>query len=185
MGACALCIDYRELTVSIRNRYPLPVDNRLLEPLLRGGVMQVTGAESRYLGHRLYLGGGAGGTVDGQHRIGDPSKVEAINQMARRPTSVTETGVKLIGIKGIASVLDFIGQFEILDRNGEVGDEAVHKELGDRMERAATTASSLEAEQDSDVQTRFETTSKQSNDPPLSRVNTTGSGGGKHETNGK
>ncbi|GJS00575.1 hypothetical protein Tco_0317083 [Tanacetum coccineum] len=29
------------------------------------------------------------------------------------------------------------------------GDEAVHKDLGDRMERAATTASSLEAEQDS------------------------------------
>ncbi|GJW06359.1 putative ribonuclease H-like domain-containing protein [Tanacetum coccineum] len=33
---------------------------------------------------------------------------------------------------------------------GQVGDEAVHKELGDRMERAATTASSLEAEQDSE-----------------------------------
>ncbi|GKA04005.1 hypothetical protein Tco_0676786 [Tanacetum coccineum] len=31
----------------------------------------------------------------------------------------------------------------------KVGDEAVHKELGDRMEMAATTASSLEAEQDS------------------------------------
>ncbi|GJU85907.1 putative ribonuclease H-like domain-containing protein [Tanacetum coccineum] len=31
----------------------------------------------------------------------------------------------------------------------KVGDEAVHKELGDRMERDATTASSLEAEQDS------------------------------------
>ncbi|GKG29384.1 hypothetical protein Tco_0416749, partial [Tanacetum coccineum] len=30
-----------------------------------------------------------------------------------------------------------------------VGDEAIHKELGDRMERAATTASSFEAEQDS------------------------------------
>ncbi|GKD09157.1 hypothetical protein Tco_1188842 [Tanacetum coccineum] len=72
----------------------------------------------------------------------------------------------------------------------KVGDEAVHKELGDRMEMAATTASSLEAEQDSgsgprcqdtilggvDAQTRFETTSKQSNDPPLSRVNTLGSG---------
>ncbi|GKB45065.1 hypothetical protein Tco_0890007 [Tanacetum coccineum] len=56
-----------------------------------------------------------------------------------------------------------------------VGDEAVHKELGDRMERAATTASSLEAEQDSDAQTRFEDASKQSNDPPLSRVNTLGS----------
>ncbi|GJT77748.1 putative ribonuclease H-like domain-containing protein [Tanacetum coccineum] len=67
-----------------------------------------------------------------------------------------------------------------------VDDEAVHKELGDRMERAATTASSLEAEQDNgsgprcqdtilgdvDAQTRFETTSKQSNDPPLSKVNT-------------
>ncbi|GKC35839.1 hypothetical protein Tco_1048223 [Tanacetum coccineum] len=30
----------------------------------------------------------------------------------------------------------------------KVGDEAAHKELGDRMERAATIASSLEAEQD-------------------------------------
>ncbi|GJW34711.1 hypothetical protein Tco_0057631 [Tanacetum coccineum] len=58
----------------------------------------------------------------------------------------------------------------------KVGDEAVHKELGDRMERAATTASSLEAEQDSYAQTRFETTSKQSNDLPLLRVNTLGSG---------
>ncbi|GKE56724.1 hypothetical protein Tco_1495909, partial [Tanacetum coccineum] len=31
----------------------------------------------------------------------------------------------------------------------KVGDEAVHKELGDIMERAATTTFSLEAEQDS------------------------------------
>ncbi|GJV87869.1 hypothetical protein Tco_1531807 [Tanacetum coccineum] len=31
----------------------------------------------------------------------------------------------------------------------QVGDEAVHKELGDRMERAATIASSSEAEHDS------------------------------------
>ncbi|GJW38655.1 hypothetical protein Tco_0064500 [Tanacetum coccineum] len=72
----------------------------------------------------------------------------------------------------------------------KVGDEAVHKELGDRMEKAATTTSSLEAEQDSgsgprcqdtilrdvDAQTRFEITSKQSNDPPLSRGYTFGSG---------
>ncbi|GKA10111.1 hypothetical protein Tco_0689544, partial [Tanacetum coccineum] len=64
-----------------------------------------------------------------------------------------------------------------------VGDEAVHKELGDRMERDASTASSLEAEQDSDTilgdvnaQTRFEITSKQSNNPPLSRGYTLGSG---------
>ncbi|GKF03717.1 hypothetical protein Tco_0030640 [Tanacetum coccineum] len=62
--------------------------------------------------------------------------------------------------------------------------------LGDRMERAATTASSLEAEQDSgsgprcqhtilgdvNAQTRFEITSIQSIDPPLSRGYTLGSG---------
>ncbi|GJZ11979.1 hypothetical protein Tco_0546738 [Tanacetum coccineum] len=63
--------------------------------------------------------------------------------------------------------------------NGEVNpiaDETIHKEREDRIERAATTASSLEAEQDSDAQTRFETASIKSNDPPLSRVNTLGSG---------
>nr|GEU76821.1 putative ribonuclease H-like domain-containing protein [Tanacetum cinerariifolium] len=38
---------------------------------------------------------------------------------------------------------------DLLTKAFDVGDEAVHKELGDRMERAATTASSLEAEQDS------------------------------------
>ncbi|GJU24404.1 putative ribonuclease H-like domain-containing protein [Tanacetum coccineum] len=56
-----------------------------------------------------------------------------------------------------------------------LADETVYKEWEDRIERAATTASSLEAEQDSDAQTRFESASKQSNDPPLSRVNTLGS----------
>ncbi|GKG05896.1 hypothetical protein Tco_0325982 [Tanacetum coccineum] len=44
------------------------------------------------------------------------------------------------------------------------------------MERAATTASSLEVKQDSEVETRFEAASKHSNDPPLLRVNTLGSG---------
>ncbi|GJZ93626.1 hypothetical protein Tco_0665829 [Tanacetum coccineum] len=85
------------------------------------------------------------------------------------------------------SVAAFLRNFENF-RN--VGDEAVHKELGDRMERAATTASSLEAEQDSgsgprcqdtilgdvNAQTRFEITSIQSIDPPLSRGYTLGSG---------
>ncbi|GKA86996.1 reverse transcriptase domain-containing protein, partial [Tanacetum coccineum] len=37
----------------------------------------------------------------------------------------------------------------------KVGNEVVHKELGDRMERAATTASGLEAEQDSDLVTKL------------------------------
>ncbi|GKA19925.1 hypothetical protein Tco_0699840 [Tanacetum coccineum] len=71
----------------------------------------------------------------------------------------------------------------------KVGDEAVHKELGDIMERVATTVFSLKAEQDRgsgprcqdtilgdvNAQTRFEITSKQSNDPPLSRGYTLGS----------
>ncbi|GJT43184.1 putative ribonuclease H-like domain-containing protein [Tanacetum coccineum] len=71
-----------------------------------------------------------------------------------------------------------------------VADETVYKEWEDRMERAATTASSLEAEQDSgsgprcqdtilggvEAQIRFEAAFKQSNDPPLLRVNTLGSG---------
>ncbi|GKE91165.1 hypothetical protein Tco_1572260 [Tanacetum coccineum] len=70
-----------------------------------------------------------------------------------------------------------------------VADEIVIKEWEDRMERAATTASSLEAEQDSgsgprcqytilggaEAQIRFEAASKQSNDPTLLRVNTLGS----------
>ncbi|GJR31405.1 putative ribonuclease H-like domain-containing protein [Tanacetum coccineum] len=42
----------------------------------------------------------------------------------------------------------------------KVGNKAVHKELGDRRERAAITASSIEVEQDSDAQTRFEAASK-------------------------
>ncbi|GKC40252.1 hypothetical protein Tco_1052636, partial [Tanacetum coccineum] len=62
-------------------------------------------------------------------------------------------------------------------------DEALHKELGDSLVRAATTASSLEAEQDSGgprcqvtmgdtiAQTRFENVSKHSNDSLLVRGN--------------
>ncbi|GJS89236.1 hypothetical protein Tco_0771872 [Tanacetum coccineum] len=77
-----------------------------------------------------------------------------------------------------------------LDRKSTIGDETVYKEWEDRMERAATTASSLDAEQDSgsgprchvtilgdaDAQTRIEAVFKQSNDPPLSRGYTLGSG---------
>nr|GEW52875.1 hypothetical protein [Tanacetum cinerariifolium] len=94
----------------------------------------------------------------------------------------------------------------------KVGDEAVYTGEDDRVIRAATTAASLEAEQESgninktqpmttltepslqgtglgsgprrhvttlgdkNAQTRFETASKLSHDPPLSKVNTFGSG---------
>ncbi|GJR57146.1 retrovirus-related pol polyprotein from transposon TNT 1-94 [Tanacetum coccineum] len=66
-----------------------------------------------------------------------------------------------------------------------VTDEAVHKDLGDSLERDATTTSSLEAEQDSGggprcqetigdtiSQTGFENVSKHSNDSLLARGNT-------------
>ncbi|GJU80293.1 hypothetical protein Tco_1282658 [Tanacetum coccineum] len=62
-----------------------------------------------------------------------------------------------------------------------VEDEAVHRERGDSVERAATTATSLDADPrrqdtmgDRPAQTRFERLSKQSNEPPLSRVITLG-----------
>nr|GEX52008.1 hypothetical protein [Tanacetum cinerariifolium] len=56
-----------------------------------------------------------------------------------------------------------------------VGDEVVYTGEGERVVRAATIAASLEAEQESDTLTRFETTSKQSHDLPLLEVNTSGS----------
>ncbi|GJX96447.1 hypothetical protein Tco_0352245 [Tanacetum coccineum] len=70
-----------------------------------------------------------------------------------------------------------------------VADEAIHEERGDSVERAVTIATSLDVEQgsgsprrqdtilgDRPAQTRFERLSKQSNDPPISRVNTHVSG---------
>nr|GEX87313.1 hypothetical protein [Tanacetum cinerariifolium] len=77
---------------------------------------------------------------------------------------------------------------------GSVADEAVHKELGDRLVRAATTASSLEAKEDSGggpkcqesmgdttAQTRFESVSKHSNDSLLARRNTLQSDEDRHK----
>nr|GEW27668.1 ribonuclease H-like domain-containing protein [Tanacetum cinerariifolium] len=70
-----------------------------------------------------------------------------------------------------------------------VADEAVYEEMYNSVERAATTATGLDAEQDRDsgprrqetmrdaaAQTRSERVSKFSNDPPLLRVNTLESG---------
>ncbi|GJU63147.1 ribonuclease H-like domain-containing protein [Tanacetum coccineum] len=73
-----------------------------------------------------------------------------------------------------------------LDKKSTIGDETVYKEWEDRMERAATTASSLEAEQDSGAKIPYWGVQKlklglrlhlnKSNDPSLSRVNTLRSG---------
>ncbi|GJU00631.1 putative ribonuclease H-like domain-containing protein [Tanacetum coccineum] len=87
--------------------------------------------------------------------------------------------IQVVKIHTDQNLADLLTKALDVGRISTVGDEVVHKELGDSMERAAITASSLEVEQDSwvaDAQTWFEAASKQSNDPPLSRVNTLGSG---------
>nr|GEV15834.1 hypothetical protein [Tanacetum cinerariifolium] len=63
-----------------------------------------------------------------------------------------------------------------VDTSEVTTDETIHKERGARMERAATTTSSFEAEYDSEAQTWFEATTKKFNEPPLSRGKTLGSG---------
>ncbi|GJX75061.1 hypothetical protein Tco_0313656 [Tanacetum coccineum] len=99
----------------------------------------------------------------------------------------SESCVKLLGKSKEVGTLRYLSLVVPLKK---VGNETVHKELGDRMERVATIAFSLEVKQDSgsgprcqdtilgdvDVQTRFETTSKQFNDSLLSKVNTFGNG---------
>ncbi|GJX59935.1 ribonuclease H-like domain-containing protein [Tanacetum coccineum] len=62
-----------------------------------------------------------------------------------RPKLKTK-GVKHIGKSKEVGTLRYLSLVVSLTK---VGDEAVHKELGDRIERAATTASSFEVEQDS------------------------------------
>ncbi|GJW19873.1 uncharacterized mitochondrial protein-like protein [Tanacetum coccineum] len=70
----------------------------------------------------------------------------------RKSTTRAESFVTIPGIK--TNWLDYGSSYkrfrcrQIQYLGPQVGDEAVHKELGDRMERAATTTSSLEAEQD-------------------------------------
>ncbi|GKA81738.1 hypothetical protein Tco_0788430, partial [Tanacetum coccineum] len=65
------------------------------------------------------------------------------------------------------------------DPSDNIADEAVHKELGDSLVRAATTASSLEAEQDSDniTKTRSKATPNESNS-----LGTTSGGGPRGNT---
>ncbi|GJU03611.1 hypothetical protein Tco_1113949 [Tanacetum coccineum] len=87
-----------------------------------------------------------------------------------------------------AEIVDFLNASPISGPITLVADETVHKERGDSMERAATTATNLDAEQgsggsprcqeamgDTIAQTRSERVSIPSYDSPLPRVNTPGS----------
>nr|GEW47998.1 hypothetical protein [Tanacetum cinerariifolium] len=84
--------------------------------------------------------------------------------------------IQVIKIHTDHNVADILTKaFDVSRPTNLEADETVYKEWEDRMERATTIASSLEAEQDSEAQTRFEDASTQSNDPPLSRVHILGS----------
>ncbi|GJX47569.1 hypothetical protein Tco_0272759 [Tanacetum coccineum] len=97
------------------------------------------------------------------HRSTQPQKTQKPRKPKRKDTQVPQSS----------------------DPMKNVADEAIHKELGDSLVRAATTASSLEVEQDSGdgpsyqettgdtiAQTRFKNVSKHSNDSLLARGNT-------------
>ncbi|GJU36897.1 putative ribonuclease H-like domain-containing protein, partial [Tanacetum coccineum] len=58
--------------------------------------------------------------------------------------------IQMVKIDTEHNVADLLTKGFNAGRISNVVDEAIHKELGDSMERAATTASSLEAEQDSE-----------------------------------
>ncbi|GJR54634.1 hypothetical protein Tco_1405155 [Tanacetum coccineum] len=159
------------------------------------------------LGTQVVWGEGSGQPTEPQHTPTTtlPSHVEAIPAIT--PSSQPKKTYKHRKTKRKAT--------EISQSNGPttlVADEIVYEEKGDNMKRAATTATSLDAEHgsgniistqsmatlnepipqgtssgsgprrqdtilgDRPAQTRFERLSKQSNDPPLSRVNTLGSG---------
>ncbi|GKA93553.1 hypothetical protein Tco_0815539 [Tanacetum coccineum] len=165
----------------------------------------VTPLFSSMLAQQADMGEGSGQPTDPQHTStsAQPSNEEPITVPSSSQPKKTHRPRKA---KRATEISQSSGPISL------VADETVTKEREDRMERAATTASSLEAEQDSgninrtqsmatlnepspqgtgsgsgprcqdtilgdaEAQTRFETASKQSNDPPLSRVNTLGSG---------
>ncbi|GJR79475.1 hypothetical protein Tco_0150260 [Tanacetum coccineum] len=165
----------------------------------------VTPLFSSMLTQQADIGEGSGQPTDLQHTSTyvQPSNEEPITVPSSSQPKKTHRSRK---DKRATEISQFSGPIPL------VADETVTKERENRMKRAATTTSTLEAEQDSgninrvqsmatlnepspqgtglgsgprcqdtilgdaEAQTRIETASKQSNDPPLSRVNTLGSG---------
>ncbi|GKA46480.1 hypothetical protein Tco_0739363 [Tanacetum coccineum] len=165
----------------------------------------VTPLFSSMLAQQADMGEGSGQPTDPQHTstIASPSQVEPITVPSSLQPKKTHRPRKA---KRATKISQSSGPIPL------VANETVTKKREDRMEKAATTASSIEAEQDSgninrtksmatlnepspqgtgsgsgprcqdtilgdvEAQTKFETASKQSNDPPLSRVNILGSG---------
>ncbi|GJX97248.1 ribonuclease H-like domain-containing protein [Tanacetum coccineum] len=90
-------------------------------------------------------------------RANQANAVKALACWVWRPTKLDSASITLkkhnyIDARGRSKHVKRCWDTKIPQSSGplvKVGDEVVHKELGDKMERAATTASSLKAEQDS------------------------------------
>nr|GEU94728.1 hypothetical protein [Tanacetum cinerariifolium] len=83
---------------------------------------------------------------DGKKVDKDPIKESECNDHAMEHNVNSTNNVNIVGnVNNVSSTVNAIGTNEV-----NVVDEAVHEELGDSLVRAATTASSLEAVQDSD-----------------------------------
>ncbi|GJW77158.1 putative ribonuclease H-like domain-containing protein [Tanacetum coccineum] len=136
-------------------------------------------------------------TINGEeqlHALVDGKKIIITESSIRRDLQLAhEEGVDCLPNSTIFEQLTLMGKPKRKDTQvpqpsdpiENVIDEAVYKELGDSLVRATTTASTLEAEQDSDggprcqetmgdtiAQTRFESVSKHSNDSLFVRGNT-------------
>ncbi|GKD64530.1 hypothetical protein Tco_1306638 [Tanacetum coccineum] len=127
-------------------------------------------------------------TINGEvqlHTLVDGNKIIITESIVRRVLQLEDAeGVDCLPNATIFEQLALMGKpkrkdTQIPQSSGptkHVADEVVYKELDDSLVRAATTTSSLEAEQDSETmgdtvaQTRFENVSKLSNDPLIARV---------------
>ncbi|GKB86002.1 hypothetical protein Tco_0958274 [Tanacetum coccineum] len=109
--------------------------------------------------HQLELGEGSANLTDPHHTLTITQPSTSQPQKTQKPRKPKRKNTQVPQPSGSSK---------------HVADEAVHKELGDSLVRAATTASSLEAEQDSGkiTKTRSKATSNES-----SSLRTTSGGG--------
>ncbi|GJZ20346.1 putative ribonuclease H-like domain-containing protein [Tanacetum coccineum] len=110
-----------------------------------------------------------------EKRLIDMVKIHTDNNVADLLTKAFDAKINTVRQKDSTVEVDEGSGQPTDPQHTSTEDEIVYQKWEDRMERAATTDSSLEAEHDSDAQTWFEDASKQYNDPLLLRVKTLGS----------
>ncbi|GJZ54322.1 hypothetical protein Tco_0609207 [Tanacetum coccineum] len=162
---------------------------------LRPNIMFAVCACARYQVNLKFWSTVKAKTINGEiqlHALVDGKKIIITESTVRRDLQLEDAeGVDCLPNSTIFEQLTLMGKPKRKDTqvpqpsdpSENVADEAVHKELGDSLARAATTASSLEAKQysgggprcqetmgDTITQTRFENVSIHSNDSLLARV---------------